>query len=288
MKLGLVYPQTELKGSPEAARQMFTWVEQEGFDHIVTYDHPMGAMPEDRDPPLTGGYNMNHPFHDPFTLLTFAAGLTTRAELMTGVLILPERQTVIVAKQATDLALFSGDRFRLGIGTGWNWVEYTALGREFATRGRYMDEQIGLLRRLWTEHCFSYQGSLESFERAGIVIRPRQLIPIWMGGFSEPAFRRAGRVGDGFHFAGGGRFDPSHWPRVQHHLRENDRSELAFARNLIVGAGPAGPREVAEELLRWRDAGHTHGTVDSSWRGFTSVEQHLDYYAAVAAVVRSA
>lgn len=286
MKLGIVYPQTELHGSPEAARQIFSLVEEMGFDHIVAYDHPIGADHADRKPRLLGPYTMEHAFHDPFTLLTYAATLTRRAELFIAVLILPERQTVIVAKQATDIALFSGDRFRLGVGTGWNWVEYDAMGRDFSKRGAYLDEQIPLLRRLWTEECFSHQGTLERFERAGLVVRPRKPIPIWIGGFAEPAFRRAGRLGDGFHFAGGIRWDSNQWPRVQHHLRENGRSESDFGRNLISGEGQPDPQDAADELRRWRDAGHSHGTIQSTWFGFTSVDQHLDYFAAVAEKVR--
>lgn len=283
MKLGIVYPQTELDGSPEAARKIILAAEQMGFDHFVTYDHPIAADHADRKPRLLGPYTLEHPFHDPFTLLTYAAALTSRLELMTSVLILPERQTVLVAKQATDLSLFSGDRLILGVGTGWNWVEYQALGRDYALRGKLLNEQVPLLRRLWSEEVFSHEGLLESFERAGMVVRPRKMIPIWFGGMRDPAFRRAGRIGDGFIFAGGQYGDPhASWERVQHFLAENGRPEADFNRNLIAGDGPEDAQSIADELKRWRDAGHQYGTIQSTWRGLKTAEDHLEFFQEVA------
>ena len=283
MKLGIAYPQTELGGSPEAARQVITATEEMGFDHIVIYDHPVGAEHSDRDPPLTGPYTEKHPFHDPFTFLAYAAALTSRVELMTSVLILPERQTVLVAKQATDVSLFSGDRLILAVGTGWNWVEYEALGRDFASRGKMLDEQVPLLRRLWSEDVLSHEGSVERFERAGLVVRPRKMIPIWFGGMKEPAFRRAGRIGDGFAFAGGMYGNPhASWERVKHHLVENGRAVEDFQRNLIVGDGPESAQAIADELRSWRDAGHQYGTIQSCWRGLKTAQEHLAFFQDVA------
>ncbi len=283
MKLGIAYPQTELGGSPEAARQIITTIEEMGFNHMVTYDHPVGADHEDREPRLLGPYTLEHPFHDPFTFLSYAAALTSRLELMTSVLILPERQTVLVAKQATDVALFSGDRFIMAVGTGWNWVEYEALGRKYAMRGKLLDEQVPLLRRLWSEEKFSHEGLVERFERAGLVPRPRKMIPIWFGGMSEPAFRRAGRLGDGFAFAGGKYGDPHNsWERVRHHLLENGRPEEDFSRNLILGDGPESAQDIADDLKRWRDAGHQYGTIQSCWRGLKTADEHLEFFQEVA------
>lgn len=287
MKLGIAYPQTELGGSPDAARQIISATEEMGFDHLVAYDHPIAADHANRKPRLLGPYTLEHPFHDPFTFLTYAAALTSRLELMTSVLILPERQTVVVAKQATDLSLFSGDRLILGVGTGWNWVEYQALGRDFAVRGKLLDEQVPLLRRLWTEEVFSHEGMVESFERAGMVVRPRKMIPILFGGMKEPAFRRAGRLGDGFIFAGGQYGNPyDSWERVKYHLIENGRSEKDFCRNLIVGDGPEDAQTIADELKRWRDAGHQYGTIQSTWRGLKTAEEHLEFFQEVAEKIR--
>src|SRR5262249_52891598 len=157
----------------------------------------LGAVHEDRIPPLWGPYDENDPFHDPFVLFAYLAGRTERLAFVTGVLVLPQRQTALVAKQAADLALLSGDRFRLGVGVGWNPVEYTGLGQDFATRGLRLDEQIGLLRRLWGEPVVSFEGRFDAIDRAGTVPRPRRLIPIWLGGWVEAALRRAARLGDG-------------------------------------------------------------------------------------------
>ena len=290
MKLGIANPQTELGGSPEAMHTIVTSLEGMGFDHFVTYDHPMGAEHEGREPRLTGPYTMEHAFHDPFTLLMYAAALTTKLELITGVLLLPERQTVIVAKQAVDLALFSNDRFIMGVGSGWNYVEYQALGRDYRKRGRMMDEQIPLLKRLWTEKCFSHKGEVldEHFERAGLVVMPRKPIPIWMGGWSDAQFRRAGRLGDGFLFASGGKFGDAYdaWEKIRASLREHGRSEDEFQCNLMVSDVNSSVEELADELKRWEDAGHQSGTIASGWRGFRSVEEHLDFCQKVAAKVR--
>ena len=283
MKLGIANPQTELGGSPEAARKIILGAEAMGFDHFVTYDHPVGADHADRKPRLLGPYTLEHAFHDPFTFLTYAAALTSRIELMTSVLLLPQRQTVLVAKQATDVALFSDDRFIMAVGTGWNWVEYNALGRDYAMRGKLLDEQVPLLRRLWSEEVISHEGLLERFERAGLVVRPRKMIPIWFGGMKDPAFRRAARLGDGFVFAGGKYGDPHNsWERVKHFLAENGRSDANFYRNIIVGDGPEDAQTIADELKRWRDAGHQYGTIQSTWRGLKTAEEHLEFFQDVA------
>src|SRR3984957_18542098 len=147
--IGVVYPQTELRGDPEAVRRIGRAVEDLGFDHLSAYDHVLGAVHADRNPPLTGPYTEHDPFHDPFVMFAYLAGITQRLQFVTGILILPQRQTVLVARQAADLDLLSGDRLRLGVGIGWNYVEYTALGQDFHARGKRLAEQVELLRRLW-------------------------------------------------------------------------------------------------------------------------------------------
>lgn len=290
MKLGLANPQTELNGSPEAATLIIKSLAGIGLDHIVTYDHPMGAEHENRDPKLAGPYTMDHAFHDPFTFLTWAAALDDKLELFTGVLLLPERQTVIVAKQAADLALFSNDRFIMGVGSGWNYIEYEALGREYRKRGKMMDEQVPLLRRLWTEKCFSYQGEVlnERFERAGLVTMPRKPIPIWFGGFSQAAYARAGRLGDGFLFADGGRFENAYkaWDRVKAELEKNGRSTDDFGRSLIFGSKDDTAEEIADALKKWEDSGHQYGAMQTTWRGLRNAEEHLEFAQKVASKVR--
>src|SRR5581483_6056407 len=150
MKIGVIYPQTELGGDPEAVRRIGISAEELGYHHLLAYDHVLGAT-HAREPKLTGPYTDKHPFHDPFVMFAHLAALTRRIEFVTGILILPQRQTGLVARQAADLDLLSGGRLRLGVGIGWNYVEYAALGQDFSTRGRRMAEQVNLLRRLWSE-----------------------------------------------------------------------------------------------------------------------------------------
>ncbi|HTH05892.1 MAG TPA: LLM class F420-dependent oxidoreductase, partial [Ilumatobacteraceae bacterium] len=191
MRFGVVFPQTEVSQDPEALPAIATAVERLGYTSLLFYDHVVGAEHADREPPLWGPYTEHDPFHDPFVAMGFVAAITSQIELATGVLILPQRQTVLVAQQAADVDLLSQGRLRLGVGTGWNWVEYHALGQDFATRGRRLDEQVSLLRRLWSEPLVTFDGEFDHVERGCINPRPRRPIPVWFGGFGEPALRRA-------------------------------------------------------------------------------------------------
>jgi len=293
MKVGVIYPQIELQGDPEAVRRIGLAAEELGYNHLLMYDHVVGAVHEDRDPPLWGPYTDNDPFHDPFVAFAYLAGITKNIQFSTGVLILPQRQTVLVAQQAADLDLLSGGRFRLGVGTGWNYVEYDALGQDFRSRGRRLDEQVELLRRLWSEPLVTFEGEFDSIDRANINPRPKKAIPIWMGGFSEPAFRRGAQKGDGFIFAGSVDRDFTSgstsvmsvldgWERVKHHLKEAGRSVEGFGADLAMLAC-RNPDEVADTLHRWQDAGGTHASVMTMGLGFTHLDQHLDYMAKVQA-----
>ncbi|MEI8261643.1 MAG: TIGR03619 family F420-dependent LLM class oxidoreductase, partial [Actinomycetes bacterium] len=190
MKVGAIYPQNEMHGDPAALHDIGLAVEGLGYDSLLFFDHVVGADRVNREPPLWGPYDETDSFHDPFVAFGYLAAITSRIELATGVLILPQRQTVLVAQQAADADLMSGGRLRLGVGTGWNWVEYDALNEEFATRGPRLDEQITLLRELWEKPIVSFKGDFHELERCCINPRPARAIPIWIGGFSEPAFRR--------------------------------------------------------------------------------------------------
>src|SRR5580698_63345 len=200
MQIGVVYPQIELGGDPIAVRRLGLAVEQLGFDYLLAYDHVLGAVHADRIPLLTGPYTEHDPFHDPLVMFAYLAGITQRIHFATGVLILPQRQTALVARQAADLELLSGGRLRLGVGIGWNHVEYQALGEEFRTRGARQEEQIGLLRALFTEPIVDFDGRFDRIDRAALVPKPDRPIPIWLGGSSEAAHERAARLADGFIF----------------------------------------------------------------------------------------
>ena len=240
MQIGAVYPQIELRGDPSAVRRLGLAVEELGFDYLLAYDHVLGAVHADRTPQLTGPYTEHDPFHDPFVMFAYLAAITERLQFATGILILPQRQTALVARQAADLDLLSGGRLRLGVGIGWNYVEYEALGQQFRTRGARQEEQIGLLRQLFTEDVVDFSGRFDRIDRAALVPKPARPIPIWLGGSSEAAYDRAARIADGFIFIGG---DIDHtidaWKRLRERVRSLGRSVEEFGAEYV--ATPAGP-----------------------------------------------
>jgi probable F420-dependent oxidoreductase len=287
MKIGAVFPQIELQGDPAAVDRIGRAAEALGYDHFVMYDHVVGAVHEDRNPPLwaQGPYTDKDPFHDPLVVFGYLAGITRRLEFMTAVLILPQRQTVLVAKQCTDIDLLSGGRLRLGVGAGWNYVEYDALGQDFKTRGSRLSEQIGYLRRLWSEPLVTFKGRFDTIDRANIVPRPQRRIPIYCGGFSEPAYQRAVKLADGFVF--GGSLAESAlpgWARVRRLLAEAGRPVDEFGAEYLVQDSRAGGLSVGEAVnavQRWQDAGGTHASVVTMGRGFETADQHIDHLADV-------
>jgi len=286
MKLGTTYPQIELGGDPQSLRRFAEATEQLGYDHILIYDHVVGAVHEGRDPPLWGPYTEKDPFHDIFTAFAYLAALTERIELISGILILPQRQTVLVAKQATDVALMSNGRLRLGVGSGWNYVEYDALGEDWAKRGAKMSEQIPYLRRLWSEEAIDWRGQFDQIDRGNIVPRPQHQIPIYCGGFTEPAFRRAAKLADGFIFASAltaGALD--NIGRVNQLLGEQGRSPADFYKLSVLHPDelntPVG--DIIEALLRLRDAGADDASIVTMRRGLTTIDQHLDFIADIKA-----
>ena len=214
MKIGVSYPVTEMAGNPDDIRKFVKAAEELGFAHMMAYDHVVKAPHEGREPKLTGPYTEKDTFHDPFVLFGFAAALTDKLEFVTGVLVLPQRQTALVAQQAADVDLLSRERLRLGVGIGWNYVEYEALGQDFKTRNKRLEEQIGFLRELWTNPIVTFNGRFDQIDRAGINPRPRRQIPVWLGGHSEPAYERGARLGDGFIFAADGNGSVEAWGRV--------------------------------------------------------------------------
>jgi probable F420-dependent oxidoreductase len=285
MQIGAVYPQIELRGDPIAVRRLGLAVEELGFDYLLAYDHVLGAVHADRTPQLTGPYTEHDPFHDPFVMFAYLAAITERIHFTTGILILPQRPTVLVARQAADLDLLSGGRLRLGVGIGWNHVEYEALGQQFRTRGARQEEQIGLLRRLFTEPVVDFSGRFDRIDRAALVPKPAHPIPIWLGGSSEPAYDRAARLADGFIFSGG---DIERSINVLTRLRERVRSLGRPAEEFgaeHVARPQGGPGDLTAEIDAWRQAGGTHFSVVTMGQGLDSVEGHIDCLASVAAAL---
>lgn len=276
MKVGAVYPQIELGGDPAAVRRFALAVEQLGFDHLSAYDHVLGASHDDRQPELTGPYTERDPFHDPLTMFAYVAGLTQRIGLVSSVLVLPQRQTALVARQAADVDLFSGGRLRLGIGTGWNHVEYEALGVPFDGRGDRLAEQVEVLRRLWSEPLIDYTGEFHRIDRAALVPRPSSPIPIWMGGFGRRPMARAARTADGFIFAGS-KVVLDQLTSTQESVRQAGRDLSSFGTELCFNAPT--PEDVAARLVEWEAAGGTHAAIVTMYHGFDSVDAHLDFLA---------
>jgi probable F420-dependent oxidoreductase len=281
MKIGVSYPTTEVAGDPDAIRKFVGAMQALGYAHIMAYDHVLKAPHQGREPRLTGPYTEKHSFHDPFVLFGFAAALPGTLEFVTGVLVLPQRQTALVAQQAADVDLLSRERLRLGVGIGWNYVEYQALGQDFRTRAKRIDEQIGLLRQLWTTPVVSFEGRFDRIDRAVINPRPRRQIPLWLGGHSEPAYERGARLGDGFIFAANGVGAIEGWQRVKHHLAALGRADTGYGRELLA-LFARDHKETAEHLQLWRDAGGTHGCVASMDKGLgNDIDAHIEYLAKV-------
>ena len=283
VQIGVVYPQIELHGDPAAVRQFAVAVEELGFDHLLAYEHVLGAVHADRSPPLTGPYDEHDPFHDPFVMFAYLAAITDRIQFTTGVLVLPQRQTALVARQAADVALLSGGRLRLGVGVGWNDVEYGALGQDFHTRGVREEEQIGLLRRLFTEPVVDFSGRFDRIERMALLPKPTGAVPIWLGGAGEKAFDRAARLGDGFIFFGGGVAHTSEaWSALRERVDRAGRSVESFGGDYVALSG-GNVDELMREIDTWRAAGGTHLSVATMGLGLDSVDAHIDYVASLSA-----
>ncbi len=277
MNIGVVFPQSEIGSDPSVIRDFAQAVEELGYTHLVAYDHVLGAVHEGREPRLTGPYTMETVFHEPFVLFGYLAGLTKTIELVTGVIILPQRQTALVAKQAAQVDVLSGGRLRLGIGTGWNWVEYDSLNENFHNRGKREEEQVEVLRKLWTEPVVDYTGKWHRIDRAGIRPLPARSIPIWFGGMDERVIERAARLGDGMFplfqpgtDAGNAAFEKL-WEYVDKYGR--DRSKFGLEGQLAYGAGPD---KWGTHVEGWRKAGATHVCVRTMNAGLASPQDHID------------
>src|SRR5437899_4522393 len=196
MQVGVTFPQTEIGADPRAIRDYAQAVEELGYKHLVVFDHVLGADPTNR--PGWRGYTYRDMFHEPFVLFGYLSALT-QLELVPAVIILPQRQTALIAKQAAEVNILTGGKLRLGVGVGWNPVEYEALGMNFSTRGRMVEEQIEVMRLLWSQEIVSYKGQFHTITEAGLNPLPvRRSIPIWLGGRADVALRRAARIGDGW------------------------------------------------------------------------------------------
>jgi len=289
MQLGIYFPSTELPLTPATLREFTRAVDSMGYDYVVTADHVLGTPHDGRQPKLWGPYTEHDAFVDPFVLFSHMAALSDRLEFATSIMVLPQRQTVLVAKQAADLAVLSDGRFRLAVGVGWNHVEFGALDEDFTRRGARLDEQIPMLRRLWTEELVSGAVGDEVIDRAGLNPRPAQPVPVWLGGYMEPALRRGARIGDGFSFGGLIEEVEPMQRRVQELLAEYGRDRSTFGAELVTVSPPAAgsgrwPRNrpgfldgIADSVARWGELGGTHLAVTTYWMELGDLPAHLAY-----------
>jgi probable F420-dependent oxidoreductase len=284
VRVNAVFPQLEIGTDPATIARYAREIERMGYDGIVVFDHVLGAHP-DRPGGWGGPYTHASMFHEPFVLFAYLAGSTTRLGLATGVLILPQRQTALVAKQAAELDILCGGRLRLGVGIGWNSVEYEALGEDFRTRGARLAEQVKVLRALWTQESVTYRGRWHRIVAAGVNPLPIQRpIPIWMGGAADAALRRIARLADGWFF-GGGLPDPYTRPapvsrrdlverlREHAHAAGRDPATLGIEGRLSLSQG--GPDEWRRAVEEWRALGATHVSVATMRAGLATPDAHI-------------
>lgn len=283
MRIGVVFPQTELGGDAGALRAYGQRVEELGYTHILAYDHVVGADPKVHTG-WAGPYDLSTTFDEPMVMFGYLAAVTSSVELVTGVIILPQRQTVLVAKQAAEVDLLSGGRLRLGVGIGWNAVEYEALGENFGDRGKRSAEQIELLRRLWQESSVTFDGVYHRVTGAGLAPLPVQRpIPVWIGSASDVGYRRAGRLADGWFPM------MSPGPQLDEAKAVVERSAVAAGRDpSTIGmegrvAWQGDDDAVLHRVTAWADAGATHASINTMSAGLKTVDDHLAVLARLAA-----
>ena len=277
MKIGVVFPQTEIGADPAAVRDYAQAAEGLGYDHLLAFDHVIGANAASR-PGWSGTYDSNHMFHEIFVLFGYLAALTERMELVTGVVILPQRQTALVAKQAAEVDVLSGGRLRLGIGIGWNAVEFEALGEDFTNRGKRSEEQIEFMRALWANELLTYEGKWHRITDAGLNPLPAaRSIPIWIGGHADIVLRRTANVADGWMPL----IPPDDKARTEveklrGYAREAGRDPAEIGIESWFTIGDRTPGDWLEWIAAWEGLGATHLTLNTMESGFASPAEHID------------
>jgi probable F420-dependent oxidoreductase len=276
MRIGVVFPQTEIGADPAVIRDFAQTAENLGYHHILAYDHVIGANPASR-PGWRPPYTHLDAFHEPFVLFGFLAGVTNTIQFTTGVIILPQRQTVLVAKHAAALDVLSSGRLRLGVGIGWNPVEYEALGANFHDRGRRSEEQVDVMRKLWTQELVTFEGRWHKITDAGINPLPIQRpIPIWFGGSDDRALRRLARLGDGwFPLVGPDEKCREMIERIHGYAREAGRDPKAIGIEGRITFGQDSGNEDSqqkwlEQMAAWKALGASHVSLNTMKAGLAA------------------
>lgn len=277
MQLGVVFPQTEIGADPKAVRDFVQATEELGFAHLISFDHVLGADTAYHQG-WEGPYNHTDLFHEPFVLYGYLSALTTRLELVTAVIILGQRQTALVAKQAAEIDILSGGRLRLGVGIGWNAVEYEALNEDFHNRGRRSEEQIAVLRALWTQEVVDFHGRWHQITHAGINPLPVQRpIPLWLGGRAEAVVKRVAQLADGWF----PQFAPDEAgrqtiERLHQYARESGRDPSTIGIEGRISLASSQPDTWPQQAEQWRSLGATHLSVNTMRAGLGSPTAHID------------
>jgi probable F420-dependent oxidoreductase len=276
MKYGVVYPQTEYPSDPEAIKDFTQAAEGLGFNHILAYDHVLGANPN-RKGGWSGPYSYSDPFQEPLVLFSFMAGITQKLEFISGIIILPQRQTALVAKQAATLDVLCRGRLRLGVALGWNPVEYKSLGKDFHNRGERFEEQVQVLRKLWTEELITFEGEWHSLPDVGLNPLPvQQPIPLWFGGHADPVLQRVAKMSDGWLPNYRTPLDASGaLEKLGSYLKAENRSMSDIGMEPRLRYEEGDPEEWAKIANQWQDAGASHLTVITMGKGFNKPEEHI-------------
>ncbi len=285
MQVGAIFPQTEIGADPGAVREFVQATEDLGYDHMFIADHVLGADPQFHPEVARTPYTHRSVVHEPFTLLAYISAFTERLKFSTGILILPQRQTALVAKQAAEVDVLSGGRLRLGIGIGWNAMEYEALGQDFHTRGRRSEEQIAVMRALWTQEVVNFEGRWHKITHAGINPLPvQQPIPVWIGigrGVNndppEQVLRRVARISDGwFPMISPDEAGQQVIARVHDYAREAGRDPSSIGMEFRVRIAGRPTEDWVTEAKAWEDLGATHLTVETRRGGLSSTDEHIE------------
>lgn len=278
MKLGVVFPQIETPPDPIAIRDYAQAVEGMGFDYLLAYDHVLGANPDRPEGWEGRPYKHTDPFHEIFVLFGYWAGLTEKIELVAGVLVLPQRQAALVAKQAAQIDVLSGGRLRLGVGVGWNYVEFEALNESFTNRGKRSDEMIELMNELWTKPLVTFDGKYHKVSDAGINPLPvQQPIPLWFGGYADVTFRRIARTGVGW-MCGGGQTPEKAKPivdKIRSYMEDEGRDPNTLGLDTWLPASKLSSDQWLSTAKGWQDIGATHISIETMRCGYETLDQHL-------------